>query len=73
MSEWPSTLNFILNYSDLQCIGKLVPHLPSFILSIIITIKPIKPLLDAPPHLYKRLCSSVGPSRVIFKSEKYAY
>ena len=33
--------------------------------------------LDAPSHLYKRSCPSVGPSigwsRVIFEGEKYAY
>ena len=29
--------------------------------------------LDAPSHLYKRSCPSVGPSHVIFEGKKNAY
>ena len=42
-----------------------------------VPMKKVIHFLDAPSHLYKKVCpsvrSSVGPSPVIFEGEKYAY
>ena len=57
-SEWPSTSVCIFRYSGPQC-----PHwfLPTLISKII-----CHSFLDAPSHLYKRVCPSVCPSVLWF-------